>query len=602
MEKKIMSTGHNKRSAVISLIGRPNVGKSSLFNRLMRKNYKAMTHDLPGVTRDRHYGIASLMDRTEDNPQDVILVDTGGFYPEKVEEVKKLGKKKTAEPFFNLMADHAKIAIEESDLILFVVDVREGLLPFDKSICDYIRTTKKKMWLLVNKFDSDAQWGNEADFYELGLNEDQYFILSAEHGRGLGELRERLYDFTTAFNKEISDTEEVQKGVKPNYDVVSSIALIGAPNAGKSTLLNNLVGAQRAVVSNIAGTTVDPIEGYFDLFFGKEVDLLKAQKNAFRKTNMDLYKELVHFEDEFHEEELIAYENLTPDMKDSSLDENDDAEMSIDDSIENDIEEQSLFSIDDMSEALNESDEVKAVEIEDYNNPYRSIKIVDTAGIRKQSNVKGFIEEQSVYRSLRAITEADVVVYMVDATKGISHQDRRLIDVTLERGKSLMICLNKIDLMRDVIDDPKRKKDWLLDLRASIPWLNFCELLTISAKKGSHLGTFRKSLMKTIIVRNKKLPTSKINKCVSGLIDRHPVVLQKAKGASFKVKYVSMLKSSPPTFLLFTNKSKGVPMNYKKYLQNGLRSEFGLINTPVHLIFRTAADIEKRLKKTQLDM
>ena len=108
--------------------------------------------------------------------------------------------------------------------------------------------------------------------------------------------------------------------------------------------------------------------------------------------------------------------------------------------------------------------------------------------------------------------------------------------------------------------------------------------------------------MKTILVRNKTIPTAKINKCVSGLIDRHPVILQRAKGASFKVKYVSMLKSSPPTFLLFTNKSKGVPSNYRKYLQSGLRTEFGLINTPVHLIFRTAADIEKRLKKTQLDI
>jgi GTP-binding protein len=350
METEVMST--NKRSAVVSLIGRPNVGKSSIFNRLMRKNYKAMTHDLPGVTRDRHYGIASLMDRTEDNPQDIILVDTGGFYPEKVEEVEKLGKRKTAEPFFNLMADHAKIAIQESDLILFVVDVREGLLPFDKSICDYIRTTKKKMWLMVNKFDSDTQWGNEAEFYELGLHEDQYFIVSAEHGRGLGELRERLYDFTTEFNKEITESEEVQKGVKPNHDVVSSIALIGAPNAGKSTLLNNLVGAQRAVVSNIAGTTVDPIEGYFDLYFGKDAEVLKAQENAFRKTNMDLYKELVHFEDEFHEEELIAYENLSADMKDSSLDDTNEDEMKVDESIEDDIEEQSLYSLDDMSEAL----------------------------------------------------------------------------------------------------------------------------------------------------------------------------------------------------------------------------------------------------------
>ncbi len=589
------------RSCVVSLIGRPNVGKSSLFNRLMRKNYKAMTHDLPGVTRDRHYGIATLYDRAEENPDDIILVDTGGFYPEKVEEVEKLGKRKTAEPFFNLMADHAKVAIEESDLILFVVDVREGLIPFDKTIADFIRTKKKNMWLIVNKFDSDAQWGNEADFYELGLKEEQYFIVSAEHGRGLNELRERLYDHSMEFKKNIKETLEVQKGVKPSHDVVANIALIGAPNAGKSTLLNQLVGAQRAVVSNIAGTTVDPIEGYFDLFFGKDVDDLSAKEDQFRKTNMDLYKELSDFEEEFEEQELIAYENLTPDMRDSSLDEESEDEMEVTELSEND-----LYSVEDMEVALDSTGEPvenateKSAEVVDRGNPYRSIKIVDTAGIRKQSNVKGFIEEQSVYRSLRAITEADVVVYMVDATRGITHQDRRLMDVAIERGKSIMICLNKIDLIRETIDDPAKKKEWLLDLRASIPWLAFCELLTISAKKGSFLGAFRKSLMKTILIRNKKLSTGRLNKVVTGLVERHPVILQKAKGARFKVKYVSMLKASPPTFLLFTNKSKGVPANYRKYLQNGLRSEFKLINTPVHLIFRTAADIEKRLQRSKL--
>lgn len=588
------------RSCVVSLIGRPNVGKSSIFNRLMRKNYKAMTHDLPGVTRDRHYGIATLNDAAEENPEDLILVDTGGFYPEKVEEVKSLGKKKTAEPFFNIMADHAKIAISESDLILFVVDVREGLIPFDKTISDFIRKTKKPMWLLVNKFDSDTQWGNEADFYELGLHEDQFFIISAEHGRGLGDLRERLYNFSKEFKKDLKETEEIQKGVKPNFDVVSNIALIGAPNAGKSTLLNQLVGAQRALVSNVAGTTVDPIEGYFDLFFGEEVDVLTAQKDQFRKTNHDLYKELVDFEEEFAPQELLAYDQLPEDLKNGYDDDDNEDEMSLTDELEDNSE---IYSIEDNEKALefSEEDDVNddVQEIKDTN-PYRTVKIVDTAGIRKQSNIKGFIEEQSVYRSLRAITEADVIIYMVDATQGITHQDRRLCDVALDKGKSIIICLNKVDLIRDVIDDPVRKREWLLDLRATIPWLSFCELITISAKKGSFLGAFRKSLMKTILIRNKKVGTSKLNKVVTNLVDRHPVVLEKSKGARFKVKYASMLKASPPTFLLFTNKSKGVPANYRKYLQNGIRTEFNLVNTPVHLIFRTTTDIEKRLKKSKL--
>lgn len=591
-----------QRSCVVSLIGRPNVGKSSIYNRLMRKAFKTMTFDQPGVTRDRHYGIATMFDEREQNPEDIILVDTGGFYPEKVEEPKQLGKKKTAEPFFNIMADHARLAIEESDLILFVVDVREGLLPFDKTIADYIRTTKKPMWLLVNKFDSDSQWGMEADFYELGLTEDQFMIVSAEHGRGLADLREKINAFSRDFKKNVKEEKEVQKGVKPAHDVVANIALIGAPNAGKSTLLNQLVGAQRALVSDVAGTTVDPIEGYFDLFFGADAKLISSYANEFRKSNTDLLGEFSEFEEEFGQKEMLAYDEMPEELKFFGDDEDDDSEDEA--IVEGELEENDLLTIEDMDQAVSleaseeevEEELEEAVE-EDYD-PYRSIKIVDTAGIRKQSHVKGFIEEQSVYRSLKAISESDVVIYMIDATKGITHQDRRLCDIALEKGKSIIICLNKVDLIPEIMQDSVKKREWLLDLRATIPWLGYCELLTISAKKGRYLKSFRNSLRKTILIRKEKVGTSKLNKVITALVNRHPVILQKAKGSRFKVKYASMLKSSPPTFLLFTNKSKGIPENYRRYLKNGIRSEFKFVNTPVHLIFRTTTDIEKRLRKS----
>lgn len=589
-----------QRSCVVSLIGRPNVGKSSIYNRLMRKAFKTMTFDQPGVTRDRHYGIATMFDEKEQNPEDIILVDTGGFYPEKVDEPKHLGKKKTAEPFFNIMADHARLAIEESDLILFVVDVREGLLPFDKSIADYIRTTKKPMWLLVNKFDSDTQWGTEADFYELGLSEEQFHIISAEHGRGLNEIREKLHGFSTSFKKSVSEDQEVQVGVKPAHDVVANIALIGAPNAGKSTLLNQLVGAQRALVSDVAGTTVDPIEGYFDLFFGDEAKFITSYANEFRKSNTDLLTEFTDFEDEFGQKEMIAYNEMPEEMKFTDDDDTDETLK-----VDGELEDNDLYSVEDMEVALEAQDstvdeeEVNEVLEDDSEfDPYRSIKIVDTAGIRKQSHVKGFIEEQSVYRSLKAISESDVVVYMIDATKGITHQDRRLCDIAIEKGKSIIICLNKVDLIPEIMQDPVKKREWLLDLRATIPWLGYCELLTISAKRGRYLRSFRNSLRKTILIRKEKVGTSKLNKVITALVNRHPVVLQKAKGVRFKVKYASMLKSSPPTFLLFTNKSKGIPENYRRYLKNGIRSEFKFVNTPVHLIFRTTTDIERRLRKS----
>lgn len=584
-----------KRSPVVSLIGRPNVGKSTVFNRLMRKAFKAMTYDQPGVTRDRHYGILTLSDASEENNEDIIMVDTGGFYPEKIEEKTKKGKRQTAEPFFNIMAEHAKMAIDESDLILFVVDVREGLLPFDETIANYIRTTEKPFWVIINKYDTDKQMGDEAEFYSIGTAED-YLLVSAEHDRGLHELREKLFDFATKFKDLALDTKEVQRGVTPDHDVVANVAIIGAPNAGKSTLLNQLIGAERALVSDIAGTTVDPIEGYIDLFFGAKVLKLSSQENDFRKSNLKLYQEFKEFEEEFSQEELLAYNELPEEYKNGNDDDSDD-ELRFDGNDDNSdlyTLEDNLNALDD--ETYDESSEETPSPEEDFN-PFRSIKIVDTAGIRKHKLVKDFIESQSVYRSLKAISEADVVIYMVDATKGITHQDRRLCDIAIEKGKSIIIALNKIDLIPETILDAQKKKEWMLDLRATVPWLSFCELITISAKKGSHLKKLKDSLAQTIVLRHQKVGTSKLNKTVSMLVDRHPIVLEKASGTRFKVKYASMIKADPPTFLFFTNKSKGIPDNYRKYITNGLRREFNLINTPVHLIFRTTTDIERRMRR-----
>lgn len=591
-----------KRTPVISLIGRPNVGKSSIFNRLMRKGQRAMTHDRPGVTRDRHYGIATFENPTGELKEDCILVDTGGFYPEKIEEKETLGKKYNPDPFFNIMQDHARLAIDESDLVLFVVDVREGLLPFDKTIADFIRATKKPMWLLVNKFDSDGQWGEEGDFYRLGVSEDDFIVVSAEHGRGLGTIRDKVYSFCKDLNQEGEEFENIQRGVTPNNDVVGNVAIIGAPNAGKSTLLNKLIGSQRALVSNIAGTTVDPIEGYIDLYFGDEAEELNAVENQFRISNKVLLEEYIEFTDD-EDGELLNYEVVEDDL-------NHQEEQYADFDLAEDVPELDYFSKEEIAAKFTDSDEeVETVEEEteveggyvkgENYSPYRSIKIVDTAGIRKSKLVRGYIESQSVYRSLRSIAEADVIIYMVDVTKGITHQDRRLCDIALEKGKSIIICLNKVDLIPEVMGDHKLKREWLLDLQDTIPWLSFCELITLSAMKGSFLNSLKKALVKTIIIRTKKIPTGKLNKIVSSLVDRHPVMIEKGKGVGFKVKYASMLKAAPPTFLLFTNKSRGIPANYRRYLSNGIRNEFKLANTPVHLIFRTTADIERRLKNSK---
>lgn len=636
-----METNQYHRSMVVSLIGRPNVGKSSIFNRLMRKAHKAITHDKPGVTRDRHYGIASFSEVAHTEAREAILVDTGGFYPSKIEENVPKKYDQIMNKFFNIMTEQAKIAIKESDLILFVVDSREGVLPYDSMIADYIRSQKKPFWVLVNKYDTDKQEGEELEFYSLGVGEEELFKVSAEHGLGLLDLKQALQKEIMRFEKDQqTEASNLQKGVTPREKVVSRLALIGAPNAGKSTLLNLLVGSQRALVSDIPGTTVDPIEGFFDVFFGKEAALLEndmafaksdtllfQQYEEFRANNPDVYDSLSHsynleeegtkgnpiYDEEHYDgaetplyeeseeegeidfEQALSDDDLTPE----ELKKHEDAmfetifaadEMVFDDEEATDEEAEGY------SEEFLAAEAQLAAEEKLVGSQWRSMHIVDTAGIRRQKAVEGFIEQQSVYRSLRSITECDVVLFMIDASVGISHQDRRLLDIALEKGKSVIVCLNKVDLIKEKLVDEKAKKEWIADLRASVPWLNHCDLIPISAKYNKHIGRLKEVIKKTVLIRNNNIPTGKLNRYLYQMLETNPVAIKKA-GKRLKVKYASMLKSNPPTFLLFTNLSKDIPDNYKNYLKNGLRKEFRLDNTPIHLIFRTGEDLSKRLGK-----
>jgi len=570
-----------ERSMVVSIIGRPNVGKSTVYNRLIKRDSKNITHDLPGVTRDRHYGFAKFDLINNESPREVILIDTGGFYLEKINEPSKTEKEKRNFKFFNIMIDHAKLAIDESDMVLFVVDVREGPIPIDKSIIDYLRMKKKKFWLVINKYDSDKQMGDEADFYTLGVDIDDIFMISAAHKRGTDELAMRIQKEVIELEKRVLNNESnmprLQIGVTPREKVVSKVALVGGPNAGKSTLLNCLIGAPRALVSDIPGTTVDPIEGFFDLYFDKEANLLDQKMSWGEKTD-----QLISDYQDYQKNNSQYVQNHAGD-KDISHE-----------IYEKVFVEETQENVKELPEEISEGKKVEG-------NYWRTIHLIDTAGIRRQKSIDDFVEEQSVYRSLSAITHADVVVYLIDAVKGINHQDQRLVDIALEKGKSVILAINKIDLVSEKLKTPKDKKLWIEELRDNIPWLEFCDIVPLSAKYKQHIGKFKKVLVETILIRNTRIPTSAVNQTISELVDKNSIVITNTGGKRLKVKYSSMIKANPPTFLLFTNRSKGIPENYKRYLKNGIRDSFDLKNAPIHLIFRTSSDLEKRAHPSKKD-
>lgn len=578
-----------QKTPVISIIGRPNVGKSSVFNRLMRIQHKAITHDMPGVTRDRHYGLFKWEGNRVES--DVIFVDTGGFYPKDlVKDEKEMAKE---DIFFRNMESHALTAIRESDFILFVVDGREGVLPTDEAIAETLQKEGKPFCLVVNKLDTSKQDGDELGFYALGIDEEQMFCVSAAHGRGFEDLRDLIDDIILLTQEqEESHAASLQNAITPKNEVVSRVCLIGAPNAGKSTTLNRLLGVDRALVTNIAGTTVDPIDGYFDLDFGKDAEklpkrrstamndkLLVAEYDRLKAIHPDLFKDI----------QIKALEEDLEDIQD--LD---------------DMDEQYLAQEADVSEEWSNwatggdeqfEEEGQIIDSLEEFSTVRSVHLIDTAGIRKQSHITEFVESQSVFRALRCITESDIVIYLVDSEKGISHQDRRLLDIAYEKGKSVIIGLNKFDLLSEKITDSKQRSEWLEDIRYKIPWLDFCQLIPFSAKYGNGMKRLQAALKETILIREQKVPTSELNYVIQEIVDRHPIVIQKARGTRFKVKYASFVKTSPPTFLLFSNRSKGIPANYQKYIKNNLRAYFGYKNTPVHIIFRSGYDLEQKAKK-----
>jgi len=472
-----------KPSPLVAIVGRPNVGKSTLFNRLTGSR-RAIVGDEPGITRDRLYGEAEWRGR------EFRVVDTGGIVPDDKDFI-------PAEIF-----RQAKVAFEEAAAIVMVVDARTEIAGPDRELARLLARTGKPLFLAVNKMDTDKQDSLLGEFHALGMR--NIFPVSSEHGRGIDDLLDAILKVLPASAKATTadpsaslragteDTEEDtgEGAPAPEEPHEIRVAIIGHPNVGKSTLLNQLTGTERAIVSPVAGTTRDSID------------------------------------------ELIQYKG-------------------------------------------------------------RKIRFIDTAGIRRKGKTRLMAEKLSVVMARKNIEDADIVLFMVDATEGASGLDANIAGYAHESGRSVIILVNKWDLVasgekRAVsqsktarIQDAKRPHDRALyeeRLRYGLKFLAYAPVLFLSAHTGKGTEKILPLIEKVAAERRKRVTTGEMNRFLKTVdFDRASVPVSKR----VKIKYMTQAGVAPPTFVLFTDRAVKLHFSYQRFLENQIRAAFGFMGSPI---------------------
>jgi GTP-binding protein len=435
---------------VIALVGRPNVGKSTLFNRLTRSR-DALVADLPGLTRDRHYGEGRLGERP------FLVIDTGGFEP-----VAKEG-------IMHQMAKQTKQAVAEADIIIFIVDGRQGLTPHDKTITDFLRKSGRSVMLVINKSEGMKYTSVAADFYELGLGDP--YVISAAHGDGVMDLVDESLNLAFAQRPdEVDESPESHRGVK--------IAIVGRPNVGKSTFVNTVLGEDRVIAFDMPGTTRDSIEIPFE-------------------------REGKHY------------------------------------------------------------------------------TLIDTAGIRRRGKVFEAIEKFSVVKTLQSISEANVVLLLLDAQQDISEQDAHIAGFVLESGRALVVGVNKWDgLTSDKRDEIK------IDLERKLSFLSFAKFHFISALKSTGIGPLMKSIDAAYVAAMADLTTPKLTRALIEAVEHQQ---PRRKGSIRpKLRYAHQGGQNPPIVIIHGNALDSIEDNYKRYLEKHFRETFSLTGTPLRIEFRSS--------------
>ena len=438
---------------VVAVVGRPNVGKSTLFNVLAGEKI-SIVKDTPGVTRDHIYADVSWLDR------EFTLIDTGGIEPD------------SRDIILSQMREQAQIAIDTADVILFLTDVRQGLQDADAKVADMLRRSGKPVVLVVNKVDSfDKFMADVYEFYNLGIGDP--IPISASSRLGLGDMLDALI---AHFPEHAGEEEEDER---------PRVAIVGKPNVGKSSIINKLLGEQRVIVSDIAGTTRDAID-----------------------------TEVVHDGKEY------------------------------------------VF--------------------------------IDTAGLRRKNKIKEELERYSIIRTVTAVERADVVLVVIDATEGVTEQDAKIAGIAHERGKGIIIVVNKWDAIEK---NDKTMREYESKVRQVLSFMPYAEIMYVSAKSGQRLPKLFEKIDMVIQNQTLRVATGVLNE-----IMMEAVAMQQPpsdKGKRLKLFYITQVAVKPPTFVIFVNDKELMHFSYTRYLENKIREAFGFKGTSLKFFIRQRKEKEQ---------
>ncbi len=431
---------------IIAIVGRPNVGKSTLFNKIAGKRI-SIVEDTPGITRDRVYADGEWCGR------EFTMIDTGGIEPYSKDVI------------LSQMRRQANLAIDMADVIIFMVNVKDGMTAADQEVATMLQKSNKPIVLVCNKVDAPGEPPMELyEFYNLGL--DEPMAVSSVHGRGVGDVLDKCLEY---FPPETEDEEE---------DDTIKVAVVGKPNAGKSSLINRLLGEDRVIVSDIAGTTRDAID-------------TELEKNGKKYT------------------------------------------------------------------------------------------FIDTAGMRKRNKVDDLVERYSVIRSLNAVERCDVCIVMIDGVEGISEQDTKIAGYAHEQGKGTVIVVNKWDAVEK---DDKTMENMRKQIYDMLGFMPYAPIVFISALTGQRVDNLFSNIDFVADQNAIRLQTGALNDVLTDAVAR--VQPPSDKGKRLKLFYITQASTKPPTFVLFVNDAELAHFSYIRYIENQIRTAFGLTGTPVRFIIR----------------